>query len=135
MKFICIHYSDLKVPNVQRAGLVNFGELATYDSVKHKLIQTGHFSEGFICHLVSSICSGFVSSFISTPADCIKSRMMSSGHSYTSTFNCLQTTVQREGFRALWKGWLIAFARLAPFQSVFWVVYEQTRRYAGVIPF
>ncbi|KAF4794344.1 Mitochondrial uncoupling protein 3 [Turdus rufiventris] len=64
------------VPNVQRAALVNMGDLATYDSVKHFLLLNTTLMDNSVTHSVSSICSGLVAAVLGTPADVIKTRIM-----------------------------------------------------------
>ncbi|XP_023780045.1 mitochondrial uncoupling protein 4 isoform X5 [Cyanistes caeruleus] len=44
------------VPNVQRAALVNMGDLTTYDSVKHFLLLNTTLVDNSVTHCVSSIC-------------------------------------------------------------------------------
>jgi solute carrier family 25 uncoupling protein 27 len=62
------------------------------------------------CHLLSAFCSGFVASLCSTPADVAKSRIMNQKRTpdgsvlYKGTFHCWATTVNEEGFLALYKG-------------------------------
>jgi solute carrier family 25 uncoupling protein 27 len=47
-------------PNVQRAALVNLGELATYDQAKDFLLSTGSFTrESIITHTIASVMSGY----------------------------------------------------------------------------
>lgn len=110
---------------VQRAALVNLGELSTYSIVKKKLVS-GSWSEGDSrVHLASSLCSGFVSSLISTPADVVKSRMMNdSEQRYSSSLRCFIDCIGREGFRGIYKGFLTTWLRLGPWQMMFWVTYE-----------
>eukprot|EP00877_Chromochloris_zofingiensis_P007857 jgi/Chrzof1/3324/Cz12g20280.t1 len=75
------------IPAIQRAALVNLGELATYDQAKQKLLASGYVSDGILLHTGASACSGFVASLISTPADVIKTRLMaqeSTTHSRTA---------------------------------------------------
>ena len=62
-------------PAIQRAALVNLGELTTYDTAKKEIVQ--YTGDNLLCHLCSAICSGFVASLCSTPADVAKSRIMS----------------------------------------------------------
>merc|ERR1719408_1189660 len=62
-------------PAVQRAALVNLGELTTYDTAKKFWVEK--LGDNLLCHLASAICSGFVASLCSTPADVAKSRIMS----------------------------------------------------------
>merc|ERR1719316_1838947 len=61
-------------PAIQRAALVNLGELTTYDSAKGMIVH--YTGDNLLCHLCSAICSGFVASLCSTPADVAKSRIM-----------------------------------------------------------
>ncbi|XP_071404327.1 mitochondrial uncoupling protein 4 isoform X2 [Pithys albifrons albifrons] len=44
------------VPNVQRAALVNMGDLTTYDSVKHFLLLNTSLVDNSVTHSASSIC-------------------------------------------------------------------------------
>ncbi|XP_040204382.1 mitochondrial uncoupling protein 4 isoform X3 [Rana temporaria] len=43
------------VPNVQRAALVNMGDLTTYDTVKHFLLRNTNLKDNSICHSISSL--------------------------------------------------------------------------------
>eukprot|EP00698_Gefionella_okellyi_P022834 TRINITY_DN7634_c0_g1_i1.p1 TRINITY_DN7634_c0_g1~~TRINITY_DN7634_c0_g1_i1.p1 ORF type:complete len:319 (-),score=47.26 TRINITY_DN7634_c0_g1_i1:438-1286(-) len=116
-------------PNCTRAGLVNMGELATYDIAKQSLIEHRLVpGDGLIAHISASLCSGFVSALVSTPADVCKTRVMNDTTAqYRSMLDCAVKTVQSEGVAALWKGFVPTWARLAPWQLVFWVSYERMR--------
>lgn len=63
-------------PAVQRAALVNLGELATYDAAKQAILGTGVVGDNALAHAAASVCSGFFASVVSTPADVIKTRVM-----------------------------------------------------------
>ena len=41
------------VVNVQRAALVNLGDLTTYDSTKHFLIDRFNFKDNYITHTIA----------------------------------------------------------------------------------
>lgn len=129
------------VPNAQRAALVNLGELATYDTGKRFLLNTGKFQDNVICHTASSVISGFVGTLCSCPADVVKTRMMSqrdgssSAVLYKSSLDCLVKTVRAEGFLALYKGFLPTWMRLGPWQLYFWITYEQLRKFSGMESF
>jgi solute carrier family 25 uncoupling protein 27 len=43
------------VVNVQRAALVNLGDLTTYDTTKHFLISRFNFQDNFITHTISRL--------------------------------------------------------------------------------
>ncbi|XP_068793100.1 mitochondrial uncoupling protein 4 isoform X2 [Struthio camelus] len=64
------------VPNVQRAALVNMGDLTTYDSVKHFLLLNTPLVDNSVTHSVASACSGLVAAVLGTPADVVKTRIM-----------------------------------------------------------
>ena len=53
---------------------MNLGELTTYDSAKKAIVV--HTGDNIVCHVISAVCSGFVASICSTPADVAKSRIM-----------------------------------------------------------
>ncbi|EFJ41445.1 hypothetical protein VOLCADRAFT_98630 [Volvox carteri f. nagariensis] len=119
-------------PAVQRAALVNLGELATYDQAKQAILATNLTGgDNLAAHTASSVCSGFFASVVSVPADVVKTRMMtqdSAAPRYRSSLDCLVKSVRAEGLMALYKGFLPTWARLGPWQLVFWTSYEQMRR-------
>jgi len=123
-------------PAIQRAALVNLGELTTYDSAKKIFVEK--LGDNLLCHLCSAICSGFVASLCSTPADVAKSRIMSQKAlpdgtmPYNGTLDCWRKVVAGEGFFALYKGFIPGWLRLGPWQLVFWCSYEQLRIMTGI---
>ncbi|XP_023687314.1 mitochondrial uncoupling protein 4 [Paramormyrops kingsleyae] len=130
------------VPNVQRAALVNLGDLTTYDSVKHFLLRNTTIPDNSVCHGLASTCSGLVAAIMGTPADVIKTRIMNQprdnggrGLLYKSSLDCLLQTIRGEGFMSLYKGFLPTWMRMAPWSMTFWLSYEQIRRATGVTSF
>ena len=110
-------------PNVARAVTVNLGELVAYDTGKNYLLN--YMDDNIYCHGLASLHSGFWSTLLSAPSDVIKTRMMAdSQHTMIETAS---TIVKNEGFLSLWKGFIPIWCRLAPWQFVFWVTYEQLR--------
>ncbi|GAB6020250.1 hypothetical protein CHUAL_002968 [Chamberlinius hualienensis] len=130
------------VPNVQRAALVNMGDLATYDTCKQTILKHTSLKDNYITHTMSSAASGLVAATIGTPADVVKTRFMNQptddkgrGMFYRSSIDCLKITVRNEGFFALYKGFLPIWARMAPWSLTFWLSYEQIRKIAGASSF
>lgn len=110
---------------VQRAALVNLGELSTYSIAKKEISSRLWSEQDSRVHIASSLCSGFVSSFISTPADVVKSRMMNDSRNiYKSSLECLIDCMKKEGLPGIYKGFLTTWLRLGPWQMMFWVTYE-----------
>ncbi|XP_028062282.1 mitochondrial uncoupling protein 3 isoform X1 [Camellia sinensis] len=128
-------------PNVQRAFLVNMGELASYDHAKHFIIQNQLAGDNIYAHTLASVMSGLSATTLSCPADVVKTRMMNQTASeegkvkYRNSYDCLVKTVRVEGLRALWKGFFPTWARLGPWQFVFWVSYEKFRQISGLSSF
>ncbi|XP_005096635.1 mitochondrial uncoupling protein 4 [Aplysia californica] len=129
------------VPNVQRAALVNLGDLATYDTAKHLILSKTTLTDNYITHTLASACSGLVAALMGTPADVVKTRIMNQptkdgkGLLYSGSIDCLVKTVRQEGFFALYKGLLPIWARMAPWSLVFWLSYEEVRKLTGTSSF
>lgn len=126
------------IPTMQRAAIVTAVELSTYDELKSILVKSFLFNESSsTTHLAASISAGFFSAAASSPADVVKSRMMSQvvdattgrGLVYSSSVDCLQQCIKAEGFFALWKGFWPAFARSGPHCVVNFFVVENLRSY------
>lgn len=122
------------------------GELACYDQAKQTIIGLGISGDNIIAHTLASVMSGLVATTLSCPADVVKTRMMTQSTTrrinirgetlkYKNSFDCLVKTVQFEGIRALWKGFLPTWARLGPWQLIFWVTYERFREIVGLKSF
>ena len=47
-------------PNVQRAALVNLGDLSTYDYVKMTILKHTNLKDNTLTHCLSSACAGYV---------------------------------------------------------------------------
>lgn len=124
------------VPAIQRAALVNLGELTTYDQAKRAVVRSGVTGgDNVYTHVLSSLCSGFCASLISTPADVVKTRMMNQDPGrplYTGMVDCFMKTLRAEGWGGLYKGFFPTWARLGPWQLTFWVTYEELRKLGGL---
>ncbi|CAH1113566.1 unnamed protein product [Psylliodes chrysocephalus] len=126
------------VPNVQRAALVNLGDLTTYDMAKRTIMKHTDLPDNYILHILSSSCAGFVAAAMGTPADVIKTRVMNQpmddrgkGTLYSSSIDCLRKTIKQEGLVALYKGFLPIWMRMAPWSLTFWLTYEEAVKLMG----
>eukprot|EP00092_Neocalanus_flemingeri_P064445 GFUD01078204.1.p1 GENE.GFUD01078204.1~~GFUD01078204.1.p1 ORF type:complete len:337 (+),score=81.83 GFUD01078204.1:252-1262(+) len=125
-------------PNVQRAALVNLGDLSTYDSVKSSILDNTTLEDNSVTHCLSSGCAGLVGAIMGTPADVVKARIMNQatdeygrGLVYKSSADCFMQTVRGEGFLALYKGFVPCWLRMAPWSLTFWLSFEQIRKASG----
>ncbi|TMW51418.1 hypothetical protein DOY81_003485 [Sarcophaga bullata] len=126
------------VPNVQRAALVNLGDLTSYDAVKEIIMNKTHIRDCLTLHILASIGAGFVAACMGTPAAVIKTRTMNQpiddkgkGLLYKGSVDCFCQTVSKEGFTALYKGFLPLWIRLVPFALIFWVSFEKIHSCLG----
>ncbi|EDV34177.1 uncharacterized protein Dana_GF21108, isoform C [Drosophila ananassae] len=126
------------IPNVQRAALVNLGDLTTYDTIKHLIMDRLQMPDCHTVHVLASVCAGFVAAIMGTPADVVKTRIMNQptddkgrGVLYRGSVDCLRQTVAKEGFAALYKGFLPCWIRMAPWSLTFWLSFEQIRKMIG----
>jgi len=120
------------LPNVQRGALVNLGDVVTYDKSKRFFMLHFNTGDSILTHSLASVCSGFVASLFSTPADVIKTRIMSNPDAYKGVVDCFTQAVRNEGFMSLYKGFIPTWARLAPWIVIFWLSNEQIRKGIGV---
>jgi solute carrier family 25 uncoupling protein 27 len=113
-------------PNCMRACLVNIGELATYDTAKSFLMKDMSLPDTSLTHFLSSAMSGFMATFVSTPADVVKSNYMSNPLAYNNSLtNCIRMIARERGFLFFWKGFALNWIRLGPWQMIFWMSYEK----------
>lgn len=126
------------IPNVQRAALVNLGDLTTYDSIKQLVMRKTNLPDCHTVHIIASVCAGFVAAIMGTPADVIKTRVMNQptdktgrGLLYKGSVDCFTQTIKKEGFFALYKGFLPCWIRMAPWSLTFWLTFEQMRSFIG----
>jgi len=118
-------------PNVLRGGAVNLGELTTYDQAK-SLILYYRPKEDILTYSFSSLCSGLVSSTLSTPFDVAKTNMMSNINKYNGVVDCMVDIVKKNGVRELFNGVGLNWLRMAPWQFIFWNTYESYRKSMGL---
>lgn len=126
------------LPNTNRAALVNLGDLTTYDFAKRTIMQKTKFPDCHTVHIMASICAGLVAATMGTPADVIKTRIMNQptdaagrGLLYKNSLDCFQQTISKEGFFALYKGFLPVWIRMAPWSLTFWLSFESIRKFLG----
>ena len=129
-------------PAVQRAMLVQLGDLTSYDAAKQWLQRDVGLADGPALHAAASGVAGLVAATLGAPADVIKTRVMNQptdgqgrGTRYRGTLDCLRQTVRNEGLGALYKGWLPTWMRMAPWSLTFFLSFEQMRRVTGMASF
>ncbi|GBE84133.1 Mitochondrial dicarboxylate transporter [Sparassis crispa] len=115
-------------PNVFRAILMNASQLASYDFFKHELLKTRYFEDNITVHVAASFAAGTVATTVCSPADVLKSRIMTAtGKEASSTMQVIKTSFRNEGAMFMFKGWLPAWTRLQPTTILIFVTLEQLR--------
>ncbi|XP_028158359.1 mitochondrial uncoupling protein 4 [Ostrinia nubilalis] len=119
------------IPNVQRAALVNMGDLAAYDYTKQFLIREVGMADNALVHAAAAFTAGFVAAVMGTPADVLKTRLMNQpvgpdgrGKLYRGMIDCLQQSVKNEGIMSLYRGFLPLWMRLGPWALINWIAFE-----------
>ncbi|KAG0320935.1 Mitochondrial dicarboxylate transporter [Linnemannia gamsii] len=114
-------------PNMNRAILMTSSQLVSYDGFKRQLLSTPWFKDNLATHFASSLLAGLVATTVCAPLDVLKTRIMNSSGSSTSSTQMFFHIVKSEGPAALFKGWLPAFLRLGPHTIVTFIVLEQLK--------
>ncbi|KAG9069243.1 Mitochondrial dicarboxylate transporter [Linnemannia hyalina] len=114
-------------PNMNRAILMTSSQLVSYDGFKRQLLATPWFKDNLATHFASSLLAGLVATTVCAPLDVLKTRIMNSSGSNTSSTQMFFHIVKNEGPTALFKGWLPAFLRLGPHTIVTFIVLEQLK--------
>ncbi|XP_012510249.1 PREDICTED: mitochondrial brown fat uncoupling protein 1 [Propithecus coquereli] len=116
-------------PNLMRNVIINCTELVTYDLMKEALVKSKLLADDVPCHLVSALIAGFCTTLLSSPVDVVKTRFVNSPPGqYTSVPNCAVTMFTKEGPTAFFKGFVPSFLRLASWNVIMFVCFEQLKR-------
>ncbi|XP_015431884.1 PREDICTED: uncharacterized protein LOC107188148 [Dufourea novaeangliae] len=115
---------------VIRGAVVNGTQLGTYSKVKLMLIDTGRFHEGVLLQFCSAMISGLVTCSVSLPLDVSKTRLQNwtSSKKSPNLFGMILYIVQKEGVRALWRGFLPYYCRAAPNSIITMICVDQLHR-------
>jgi len=117
-------------PNVTRAMLMTCGQLVSYDVFKLKLMETPYFIDNVYTHFTASLMAGFIATFVCSPADVTKTRVMNAQHGeYRNAFDCIRQIFIKEGGKAFFKGFWPSFYRLAPHTVVMFLSLEQIKKW------
>ncbi|KAI0083907.1 putative DIC1-mitochondrial dicarboxylate carrier protein [Irpex rosettiformis] len=115
-------------PNVVRAVLMNSSQLASYDFFKAELLKTSYFEDNIIVHTAASFAAGTVATTVCSPADVLKSRIMSaSGAEGKSTIELIRRSMRNEGAMFMFRGWVPAWMRLQPTTMLIFITFEQLK--------
>ncbi|KAK7064664.1 mitochondrial carrier domain-containing protein [Favolaschia claudopus] len=115
--------------NTTRAVLMNASQVGSYDFFKAKLLRHSgnvfnyQLKDNLLLHVIASLLAGTFATTVCSPADVMRTRIMSSSSS-ASLVHVLTTSVREEGPRVLFRGWTPAFMRLGPNTVLLFVFFE-----------
>lgn len=127
-------------PSVQRAAIGTSAQISSYDHTKHWLLNSGKMNENIRLHVVAAMISGFITAFIMSPVDVVKTRIMNqevlnrNGNTYKNALDCFVKTIASEGLFGFYKGFIANWLRLGPHTITTFLVFEQLRRVVGIDP-
>ncbi|XP_075216058.1 dicarboxylate carrier UCP2-like isoform X2 [Lycorma delicatula] len=114
--------------NAVRNSIVNVAEIVVYDTVKEAIIMKGIMRDNIYCHFSTATIAGLSATFVASPVDVIKTRYMNSPKGqYKGAFDCAIKTLKKEGLFAFYKGFVPSFCRIATWNIVVWVTFEQLK--------
>ncbi|KAF1748169.1 hypothetical protein GCK72_024636 [Caenorhabditis remanei] len=117
-----------------RAILMTIGQLSFYDQIKQTLISTGVAEDNLQTHFASSISAASVATVMTQPLDVMKTRMMNAAPGeFKGILDCFMFTAKL-GPMGFFKGFIPAWARLAPHTVLTFIFFEQLRLNFGYSP-
>ncbi|GME70434.1 unnamed protein product [Ambrosiozyma monospora] len=117
-------------PNLVRGVLMTASQVVSYDLFKSFLVKNFEFDPTTkTTHFTSSLFAGLVATTVCSPADVLKTRIMSSSGSNQSALGILMNAVKTEGVGFMFRGWTPAFIRLGPHTILTFIALEQLRKY------
>lgn len=111
-------------PNIFRNICVNVGEMASYDQFKQMFLMYTRIPDSILLHFICGFMAGFVATIIASPADVVKTRLMSSPDSYTGVVNAFTRMLKEEGPGAFYKGFVPNFFRLSLWSCTCFIAME-----------
>ena len=124
-------------PNVLRGAFMQIGGMTTYDWFKWNILMrfTNLKDDSIITHFISSTICGLSCTCIITPFDVIKTRMMNNPNEFNSTFSAFKNILKYEKIYGLYAGFLPIWARLGPWNMIFFMTFEHFRKIMGYTSF
>ncbi|EGO28470.1 hypothetical protein SERLADRAFT_380159 [Serpula lacrymans var. lacrymans S7.9] len=119
--------------NTTRAVLMNGSQMGSYDFFKTTLLRQPipvldfQFRDNILTHVVASCLAGTFATTVCSPADVLRTRVMSSSGK-ASPIDVLVRSLREEGPAFLFKGWTPAFIRLGPNTVLMFVFFEQLKK-------
>ena len=111
-----------------RAAIATATQLAGYDVIKRELMKRTSMGDDVPTHITASCLAGFLSTFICSPLDVFKARVMVRRSSTQSMPVMLHRIFKNEGPAWMFKGLTPALISRAPSTIITFVTFEQLKK-------
>eukprot|EP00038_Savillea_parva_P007786 m.172523 g.172523 ORF g.172523 m.172523 type:complete len:297 (-) comp13552_c0_seq1:1415-2305(-) len=115
-------------PTIIRAMLLSSTMLASYSEFKlmlHNAKPDMFAAEGLNTMFCGTMMASLVANTVINPFDVIKSRMQMRPDDYTGIADCFRKSIAQDGLTVLWRGFLPAFVKLAPYTVISLITTEK----------
>lgn len=110
-----------------RAAVATATQLAGYDVIKRELMRRTSMKDDIPTHITGSCLAGFLSTFICSPLDVFKARIMTRTTAHDSMGAMLQRIFKNEGSTWMFRGLTPALISRAPSTIITFVIFEQLK--------
>lgn len=110
-----------------RGAIATATQLAGYDTIKRELMVRTSMKDDVPLHLTASCLAGFLSTFICSPFDVVKSRLIT-GKSSSTLPILFARIVKQEGATWMFRGMTPALISRAPSTIIIFVTFEQFKK-------
>lgn len=119
------------MPVAARGSLFTAGQMLGYDGFKTICKSNDLIDDGIALHVASSTVAALGATILSTPADFVMARYVSSTNGVstpsTSLSQCIITIYKEKGIIGFWRGSGICFIRVFPVMLSYSTIYEKLR--------
>jgi len=112
-----------------RSFLGTGANLASYTTLREKLIKSEKMKDGMLTDTVCAFMSSLVTGLVMNPTDVLRTRVyneITNGKKFNNV--TIREIVMKEGLSALYKGFFTGFMRLGPHFTLTFIIYEQMKR-------
>lgn len=102
--------------------------MASYDQFKQLFLTYTKIPDAMPLHFICGSLAGFVATIIGSPADVVKTRLMSNPDSYTGVVNCFSRMIAEEGLTSFYKGFVPNFVRLSIWSITCFIAMEKIKK-------
>lgn len=111
-----------------RGVLMTVGQLAMYDEIKFRMVNSGKFKDSISTHFIASLSAAGIATTITMPLDVLKTRLMNAKPGeYSGIMDCAKE-ILKNGPGGFYKGFTPAFVRLGPHTVLTFVFFEQLKK-------